>query len=120
MTPNVLSMPSPGSNQTAGTFGTGFINPPIVPPVSDTRGSIVTALVDQLAGFQISLFQHLFLIPITPNQQKIAFSQTGSVQQMQAILLDVNNIKATVIAINQITNTTGNRIPVAGFYRYKS
>ncbi len=111
MTPNVLAMPGPGSDQTAGTFGAGFINPPIVPPVSDTRGTIVAAMIDQLAGFQIKLFQDLFLIPQAPNQQKTAFGQTGGTQQMQAILQDINSIKATVLAINQITNTPGNRIP---------
>ncbi len=111
MTPNVVAMPGPGSDQTAGTFATGFINPPIVPPISDTRGTIVAAMLDELAGFQIKLFQDLFLIPQAPNQQKEAFAQTGSIEQMEAILQDVNSIKATVLAINQITNTAANRIP---------
>ncbi|MCH9634556.1 MAG: hypothetical protein S4CHLAM7_13090 [Chlamydiae bacterium] len=111
MTPNVTAMPSPGTAQSAGTFSNVFINPPIIPPVSDNRGTIVSALLDQLAGFQISLFQHLFPVPQNPNYQTTTFGQVGSTQQMQAVLIDVNNIKSTVLAINQITNTPANRVP---------
>lgn len=111
MTPNVVNSPVEGQPQQAGTLSNFFINPPITPPISDTSGNIRTALIDQLAGFQISLFQHLFPVPQNPNLQKTTFSDPGGSEQLQAILIDINNIKSTIYAINQITNTPANRIP---------
>lgn len=110
-TSNVVNMPQPGSPQNAGTFNQGFINPPILPPVSDAQGTLQAALLDQLAGYQISLFQHLFPIPQAPDYQKTTFGNYSSQEQMEAVLNDINNIKMTVVSLNQITNTAANRIP---------
>lgn len=111
MTPNVTISPSQGSPQVAGTFANFYINPPIIPPISETTGNLYTTLLDQLAGFQISLFQHLFPVPQNPNYQKTTFGNAGSSEQLQAVLIDINNIKSTVLALNQITNTAANRVP---------
>ena len=111
MTPNVVIAPSEGSAQQAGTFSNVFIDPPIVPPISNTQSNFRSALLDQLAGFQISLFQHLFPVPVAPDFQKNTFANPGSPDQLQAVLNDVNNIKSTVLALNQITNTAANRLP---------
>ncbi len=111
MTPNVTISPSEGSPQVAGTFANFFINPPILPPISETTGNLYAAMLDQLAGFQISLFQHLFPVPQDPNYEKTTFGNVGSTEQLQAILIDINNIKSTVLALNQITGTAANRVP---------
>ena len=70
-TPNAVN-PS-ATNQSTQTFLQGTISPPTLPTIYTSKSTIYSALIDQLAGFQIALFQNLFPPLIFQINQKLLF-----------------------------------------------
>lgn len=108
-TPNAVN-PS-ATNQSTQTFLQGTISPPTLPTIYTSKSTIYSALIDQLAGFQIALFQNLFPISIDPNFRTQPFTFNAGTDQLNAIQTNLNNILLTVISLNQITNNPANRVP---------
>jgi hypothetical protein len=108
-TPNAVN-PS-ATNQNTQTFSQGTITPPTIPTIYTTKSNIYSSLIDQLAGFQIGLFQNLFPISIDPNYRTEPLSYSAGTNQLDAIQANLNNILLTVISVNQITNNAANRVP---------
>jgi hypothetical protein len=101
------------------TTNVTYITAALLPPISNSPANYQQALSNQLAGQLAKLFQDLFPITADPNYQFNDLTNVSVLMNNQSELLnDVQQIKMTILTINQITAgplavapTVDNRIP---------
>ena len=95
--PAIFQSTSPFTNVT-------FITPAVVPPISNAQSNFKIVLTNQLAAQVGKLFQDLFPIATNPNDVNAYITDQDILYNNKSELLnDVQQIKTTILYINQLT-----------------
>lgn len=102
----------PNMNQDPNNRAVTYITPALLPPIGNSPANYQVSLSNQLAGQLAKLFQDLFPITTDPFVDESEISNIGVLNNnLNELMSDINQIKMTILTINQITVLPTSRIP---------